>query len=213
MTPEGRVTFPSGELSLEGEWHPPPGQGPFPTVVVCHPHPQYGGSMDNNVVYSVCLALTEKDIAALRFNFRGVGVSQGTYASGEGEAEDVTAALSYIASQPHVDPARLGLCGYSFGAGVALRAATGNTALKALALVSLPLEGVGVEALRDFHGARLLVSGDADPYSPGGQLEDLLQGVPGVAEWEGVAGADHFWLGYEEVLGSRIARFFANHLL
>lgn len=213
MTGEGRVSFPSGELSLEGEWHLPPGQGPFPAVAVCHPHPLYGGSMDNNVVYSVCLALTERDIAALRFNFRGAGGSQGTYASGEGEAEDAAAALSYIASQPHVDQARLGLCGYSFGAGVALKAATHNAALKALALVSLPLEGVGVEVLRDFPGARLLVSGDADPYSPGGRLEDLLQGLPGVVEWEAVAGADHFWWGYEGVLGSRIARFFANHLL
>jgi hypothetical protein len=168
--------------------------------------------MDNNVVYSVCLALTERDIAALRFNFRGVGGSQGTYASGDGEAEDVAAALAYIVSQPRVEPDCLGLCGYSFGAGVALRAANSGAALKALALVSLPLEGVKIEALRDFPGARLLVSGDADAYSPGGQLEDLLQGVPGVVEWEGVAGADHFWLGYEDVLGSRIARFFASHL-
>ncbi len=210
--PEGRVSFPSGELSLEGEWHLPPGQGPFPAVVVCHPHPLYGGSMDNNVVYSVCLALSERDIAALRFNFRGVGGSQGSYASGEGEADDVAAALSYIASQPHVDPGRLGLCGYSFGAGVALNAATGNAALKALALVSLPLEGVGVDVLRDFPGARLLVSGGADTFSPGGQLEGLLKGLRGVVEWEDVAGTDHFWLGCEEVLGSRIARFFAQYL-
>lgn len=210
--PEGRVGFPSGELSLEGEWHLPPGQGPFPAVAVCHPHPLYGGSMDNNVVYSVCLALSEKDIAALRFNFRGVAGSQGSYASGEGETDDVAAALSYIASQPYVDPARLGLCGYSFGAGVALNAATGNAALKALALVSLPLEGVGVDVLRDFPGARLLVSGGADTFSPGGQLEGLLKGLPGVVEWEDVGGTDHFWLGCEEVLGSRIARFFAQYL-
>ncbi|MEK7849152.1 MAG: hypothetical protein AAB270_09550, partial [Chloroflexota bacterium] len=58
----------------------------------------------------------------------------------------------------------------------------------------------------------LLVSGDADPYSPGGELEGLLRGMPGAVEWEDVAEADHFWLGYEGVLGSRIARFFARHL-
>ena len=213
MMQDGQVSFPSGELNLEGEWHLPQGRGSFPAVVVCHPHPLYGGSMNNNVVYSVCLALTESNIAALRFNFRGVEGSQGSYDSGEGEAEDIAVALSYVCSQPGVDPARLGLCGYSFGAGVALRAATGNAGLKALALVSLPLEGLEGDAIQGFDGPKLLVSGDADPYSYAGELEGLLRGVPGVAEWEGVSGADHFWGGYEGVLSSRIARFFSQHLL
>ncbi|MDP6511253.1 MAG: dienelactone hydrolase family protein [Dehalococcoidia bacterium] len=207
------MSFPSGELNLEGEWHLPQGQGPFPAVVVCHPHPLYGGSMNNNVVYSVCLALTETNIAALRFNFRGVEGSQGSYDSGEGEADDIAAALSYIGSQPGVDPAHLGLCGYSFGAGVALRTATGNAELKALALVSLPLQGLEEDAIKGFTGPKLLVSGDADLFSHGGELEGLLRGMLGVAEWESVSGADHFWGGYEGVLSSRIARFFSQHLL
>jgi hypothetical protein len=169
--------------------------------------------MNNNVVYSVCLALTESNLAALRFNFRGVEGSQGSYDSGGGEAEDIAAALSYASSQPDVDSARLGLCGYSFGAGVALRAATGNAGLKALALVSLPLDGMEGAAISGFAGPKLLVSGDADPYSYAGELEGLLRGVPGVAEWEGVSGADHFWGGYEGMLGSRISRFFSQHLV
>jgi alpha/beta superfamily hydrolase len=80
-----RVSFASGELSLEGILAVPEGAGPFPVVIVCHPHPQYGGEMNNNVVVPICQALAQASIASLRFNFRGVGASQGIFADGIGE--------------------------------------------------------------------------------------------------------------------------------
>ena len=82
------VTFPCGEITLEGEWHLPAGEAPFPAVVVCHPFPPMGGSMHSSVVVAICEALRERSIAALRFNFRGVGASGGSFSKGTGEREE-----------------------------------------------------------------------------------------------------------------------------
>ena len=87
---ETRVTFPCSDRSLEGVSSVPEGKGPFTAVVVCHPHPLYGGMMDNNVVIAVCRAVSQTSIASLRFNFRGVGRSQGGHAEGVGEQDDVS---------------------------------------------------------------------------------------------------------------------------
>src|SRR6266540_978811 len=113
------VTFPSGELSLEGLLHLPE-QTPAPGIVVCHPHPMYGGDMHNNVVDAICDTAVAEGIAALRFNFRGAGASEGRYDNGVGEQDDVRAALTYLRGLPEVDSARVALAGYSFGAAVAL---------------------------------------------------------------------------------------------
>jgi len=124
---ESYVTFPCGDLTLEGVCHLPEGTGPFPVAVVCHPHPLYGGTMDNNVVYAVCQTLCQRGILALRFNFRGVGRSEGMV-GGMGDPEDVVAAISFIISMDRVDVARVGLCGYSAGA-VAAFAPFGTSSL------------------------------------------------------------------------------------
>ena len=96
---EARVSFRSGRLLLEGAESAPPGTGPFPAVLVCHPHPSFGGSMDNDVVRSVCEALFEKSIMTLRFNFRGVGKSEGRFGHGIGEQDDVEAAISFLIAE------------------------------------------------------------------------------------------------------------------
>jgi alpha/beta superfamily hydrolase len=116
------VRFPSGELTLVGVLHRPQGTG-LPAVAVCHPHPLYGGDMENNVVVSLCGALADAGVAALRFNFRGVGGSGGSHGGGIGERQDALAALDFLAGVAGVDGGGLGLAGYSFGALVALGAA------------------------------------------------------------------------------------------
>ena len=98
-----RVKFHCDELSLEGILDVPGGIGPFPAVIVCHPHPLYGGSMDNNVVDSICEALAQASLISLKFNFRGVGRSEGEFSQGIGEQEDVAAAISFITTVKEVD--------------------------------------------------------------------------------------------------------------
>ena len=196
-----RLTFPSGELSLDGVAHIPDGDSPFPGVVVCHPHPLFGGDMDNNVVLAVSYALCQLSIVALRFNFRGV----------DGAEEDVKAAISCISSMDEVEPERIGLCGYSFGAGVSLSIAPDEERIKALALISPP----PMEGLRSPEACRvpkLIIAGSRDMFVPMGWLKELVEGLSQPIEYEVIEGADHFWWGYEDRLARRASDFFCRIL-
>ena len=199
----------SGDIRLEGVLALPDGGGPHPGVVVCHPHPQYGGDMDNNVVQIICAALHALGIAMLRFNFRGVGRSGGAYNGGRGEAEDAAAALRHLEALPEIDPGRVGLAGYSFGAAVALNAATGA---RALCLVSPPVRMVSSDRLAAWPGPVLAVSGDADHVAPGEELTALVESAGGSVQLERVPGADHFWWDHERELGEAVGRFFRQAL-
>ena len=199
------VTFQnSGDLSLEGVLHLPDAI-PAPGVVVCHPHPLHGGDMDNNVVMSACESMVSRGVAALRFNFRGAGASEGTFDDGNGERDDVRAALKYLQSLPEIDPKRLGLIGYSFGGMVAAEVASG--ALRGLALVSPPL---AFGDLRVAWGCpAMIIAGDMDALVPPDRLQ-VLSEAPGV-EAHVFEGADHSWWGFEDELGEALGSFFANH--
>lgn len=205
-----RVTFDSNGLSIEGILHTIDTTDSTPGVVVCHPHPLYGGTMHSDVVISVCEQLNVRGITALRFNFRGVGRSQGRYDEGEGELDDALAAVSFLTTLPNVNPARIGIAGYSFGAYVALRAAVADERIGAVAAISPP---VGLYDLTFFHDYRLpkmLISGaEDDLVSP----RDFLAFAEKALEpkvYEVARYADHFWGGLEPWVGSKVADFFAD---
>lgn len=206
-----RVTFPCGELSLEGACHLPDGSGPFPAVVVCHPHPLYGGTMDNNVVLAVCQALLKKGIMAMRFNFRGVGGSEGAPGS-VGEPEDVIAAVSYIASMEQVDSKRIGLAGYSAGIIAASSAAPQDERIQAIAAISPPLSFATLEGLTTFPKPKLIVLGSRDEFITTQDFERFGESITEPKEYEVITGADHFWWGYDDQVGERVASFFASAL-
>jgi len=207
---ETRVRFPCGDLILEGMTTVPEGEGPFPGVVVCHPHPQYGGEMNNNVLVPICQALAQASIASLRFNFRGVGASQGKFGDGIGEKEDIVAAISYLSTLDAVDKERIGLCGYSFGGAVSLEVAPADERVKALALIS-PVISTYVP-LKQYTKPKLIVCGGADQFVSIISLQRLAEELPPPNDFELVAGADHFWGGYEDKVAARIAAFFVNAL-
>ena len=207
------ITFPCGALSLEGVWHFPQGIGPFPAVVVCHPHPLYGGSMSNNVVFAICQELAQQSIAALRFNFRGVGKSGGTFGGGVAEQEDIKAALAFISSASNIDSRRIGLVGYSFGASVAIPVAVEDSRVNLLALVSPALSGSGWEQLRGYSKPKFLISGNYDFVIPLRQFQQYVQDIPEPREYQIISGADHFWQGYEEEVAQKVAQFFVAGFL
>ena len=202
-----RTMFPCGDIVLEGEWHLPQATGSFPVVTVCHPHPLYGGDMSNNVVLAICQALAQQSIAAFRFNFRGVGKSGGTLGGGIALQEDVKAALAFVSSTPNIDPKRIGLAGYSFGASVALPVALQDEQVNLLALVSPALSDSGWEQLKGYSKPKFLISGNYDFVIPLQQFQQYIQDIPEPKEYQIISGADHFWQGYEEEVARKVAHF------
>jgi len=207
-----RVSFSSGGLFLEGILVIPEGAGPFPAVIVCHPHPLYGGSMDNNVVNSLSETLTQASLVSFKFNFRGVGGSQGEFGQGIGEREDVEAAISFISKVKEVDSNRIGLAGYSAGAGFALPVGFNDDRIKALAAVSPPIPMFDFDFLKNCPKPKLLISGSRDDLIPIKQFLEFCQNLPEPKECESIEGADHFWWGYESRLAAKVAAFFTKVL-
>lgn len=205
------MTFPSGDASfeLEGLFQLPDGEGPFPAAVVCHPYPPAGGTMEAPLVQAISRALAEAGIAALRFNFRSVGVSGGAFDNGRGEVEDVAGALDWLGAQPKVDPDRLALVGYSFGAAMALFEAARNDCPQALALIGLPLRwDLPAPSIDD--RPCLLVAGERDQLCPAPELRSLARGLKGDVKVHIVADADHFLFGYEGEVAGVVADFLRN---
>ena len=209
---EDRITFNCGKLRLEGILSVPEGVGPFPAVVVCHPHPLYGGDMYNNVVSVVSVALVQASIVALRFNFRGVGGSQGEYGGGIGEQEDVEAAISYVATRDKVDAARIGLAGYSAGAGFSMLVGCKDKRVKALAAISPPLAMFDFECLKGCAKPKILVCGERDDFTPVDRFTEFCQSLSDPKEFATIAGVDHFWWGRESEVADRVAGFFVEAL-
>jgi len=202
------TTIPNGDISLEACWHFPDDNAPWPAVVVCHPHPLYGGNMSSNVVFGICQALANRDIAALRFNFRGVGQSGGEFGEGVGEQEDVKAALDFASASKNINPERIGLAGYSFGGEVALPVAIKDKRVKKLALVSPALSDEGWQELERYSKPKFVVVGENDFVIPMVMFLKLTEDTP--ERYQVIAGADHFWGGYEELVAEKVSGFFGR---
>ena len=199
--------------TLEAMLHLPEGEPPFPGVVICHPHPQYGGDMYNNVVGALVRAVTGIGAAALRFNFRGVGASEGSYDDGKGEADDVLAALGALRSQPEVNADRVALAGYSFGAAVMLRAASDRDDLAAVIAVANPTRRWETRVEIHTLAPTLFVVGDRDQYCDGQLLLEYRQQIGDDVAVEIVRGVDHFWVGSDDRLIAIVQAFLQRTLI
>jgi hypothetical protein len=207
MIAEQAVTLAAGDGTLlEARLAVP--DAPAGGIVICHPHPLYGGDMDNPVVVRAAEVCAAMDFATLRFNFRGVGASTGTHGGGEAEQRDVEAALDRLTAMlPAAAP--LVLAGYSFGAAVAARVAAHRTGLAGLVLIAPPLALGGSEPYLGLRGRGLpvlLVAGSRDEYCPRAALEALAAGLPAAA-LELVERADHFFFGRLFPLGEALGRW------
>jgi len=206
------VSFPSGELLLEGVVVTPEGPRRFPAVIVCHPHPLYGGSMNNNVICGISETLTQASFVSFRFNFRGVGCSEGEFDQGVGEQADVRAAISFVSTLKEVDSQRIGLAGYSAGAGFALPVSFDDARIKALVAISPPLSMFNFDFLRSCPKPKFLISGSRDNFAPTEQFLEFCNSLLDPKECETIEGADHFWWGYESRLAAKVTAFFVKVL-
>ena len=210
---EKRLAFDSGKLKLVGVLSTPErGRGPFPGVVVCHPHPKYGGDMNNNVVLAAVTGLTGQGIAVLRFNFRGMGGSEGSYTGGPGEQEDVLAAIAFLEAQKEIDRTRTGLAGYSFGAGIAADVAPKSSTVRALALIAPPTPNLGTPEFRGYAAPKLILAGDMDTFMPIDIIRSHTAKMAGLVELSVLLEADHFMGGYEGDIATRVGEFFKKWL-
>jgi len=175
--------------------------------VVCHPHPLYGGDMDNPVVIRSAEVAQAAGYATLRFNFRGSGGSEGVHDKGRGEQEDVRAAMAALASHLPAG-SRVGVMGYSFGAAMAARATRPDLPEAPLGLIAPPLGMFDFGFLQTKPGRLLLVAGTADSYCPVEALHRLAAITS--AEERIIAGADHFFFGKLYPLGEAIGAWLAE---
>jgi uncharacterized protein len=164
--------------------------------LVCHPHPLFGGTMHNKVVFRTMKALNGFGLPVLRFNFRGVGNSAGEHDEGRGETADARVALDYLS-------ARFGLpilfAGFSFGAAIGLHAAAVHPQVSGLILVGTPVNAEGraysYELLQESTLPKLLVSGGRDPFASVAQLEEIVAAAAEPKRLVVIPGADHFFAG------------------
>jgi alpha/beta superfamily hydrolase len=209
---EGRaVRIESAGPALEALLHLPEGEPPYPGMVICHPHPQFGGEMHNNVVGALVRACLGEGVAALRFNFRGVGSSGGSFGNGVGEQDDARAALHYLRGRPEIDAEGILLGGYSFGATVAINVAGKSDEIAALVAVSSPaLRGDSV--ISHLRAPSLLIAGDRDQYVDHNLLLEYREQLgPGVTV-QVLEGVDHFWWGSDSRLTEIVGAFLRRHL-
>jgi alpha/beta superfamily hydrolase len=216
MVSEHYVTFCSREanpIQVEGILHLPAGkEGKGAGVVICHPHSLYGGSMGVPLVVAISEELAQRRVVALRFNFRGVGRSQGTYANGEGEMADVAGALDFLEGQASVDRERLYLVGYSFGAGVGLRHAENDPRIAAVAVVAPYVENPSESLLRSYTKPKLFLVGEGDTVCPTEWLRAFVAPLPEPKSLRILPGTDHFFWGREREVAEIVGEFLANDL-
>jgi hypothetical protein len=192
MLKEKRVHFPSGDLQLEGLYADAGGDR---GVVISHPNPLMGGSMNNNVVESLVSAFNEKEYSTLRFNFRGVGRSEGTHDQGAGEGDDLASAISFIGSR---GVKKVSLAGYSFGAWVTANCLQDGSPADRVVLVSPPVSVYRFPTEAIAGKVSLIVCGEKDPFCIAEDILSFAREIRSKAVF--ISGMNHFFMGKEDDL-------------
>ncbi len=205
---EERLMIPSEGILLEARWEK--GAGGH-TVILCHPHPLYSGSMDNNVVEAVQGAFSRMGWGTLRFNFRGVGRSGGSHTHGRGETLDLLGVASHLSTKTK---GLIHLTGYSYGAWIALQAVSQGLEPASLILISPPLNLIDFGKLRFPSCPVLVAAGDEDEFCSTDTLRswfDVVGKNHEMAELQILPGCDHFYWGLERRLTDRLLKFLGRY--
>ena len=187
---------------LEAVLWTPPAVAPGMAALVCHPHPVFGGTMHNKVVFQASKALDSLGIAVLRFNFRGAGLSEGVHDKGRGELHDVRAAVQFLAGEFPGTP--LLVAGFSFGCWVGLRAGCEDARVEKLIGIGAPVNNSDFSYLAKCVKPKLFVHGSNDEHGDVEKVREMVASLPGENELVVVDGVDHFFAGKIEELGKAI---------
>ena len=187
------ISFQSDGLSIDGRLALADAKN---GVVITHPHPLYGGDMENPVVQSLKTAYHRKGYSTLRFNFRGVGKSEGRYDEGRGERNDLRTAVNLL-REKGID--RIDLAGYSFGAWINAGAAA-EPAIREMIMVSPPVALLEFEKNRPIDALKLVITGSEDEFAPPRLVKPMVRDWNPDAAIHVIAGADHFFFGHLDAL-------------
>lgn len=179
-------------------------------ALVCHPHPLFGGTMHNKVVYQAAKSLDAVGLPVLRFNFRGVGLSAGEHNRGVGEQGDVRAALDFLAKQFPGVP--LLLAGFSFGAWVGLRVGCEEPRVSHLIGLGVPVNSSDFSFLSQCKKPKLFVHGSQDQYGEIAKVKKLVASLPAENHLVVVEGVDHFFAGKLNQLDAAITNWLGEVL-
>jgi hypothetical protein len=185
------IPGPAGPLEALLEWNPQ--ITPHHAALVCHPHPLYGGTMHNKVVFRAAKAALELGLPALRFNFRGAGGSAGTFASGLGEGGDVRAALDFLSAR--FPGLTVCMIGFSFGSWVGLEVGATDPRVSALVGLGVPALSLDFAFLLGVRKPKLLIQGTCDKFGPRTEIQTLYNSLAEPKQIHWVHEADHFFTG------------------
>jgi len=189
-------------------WTPSSSARPPLAAVVCHPHPLFGGTMHNKVVYQAAKSLDTRGIPVLRFNFRGAGLSAGVHDRGQGEKEDVRAALDFLAGECPGVP--MLVAGFSFGAWVGLRVGCEDPRVSHLIGLGLPVNSTDFSFLRHCNKPKLFVHGSNDEHGAITKVKALIPTLPGENQLVVVESVDHFFAGKLDELNAAITNWLSD---
>jgi uncharacterized protein len=197
---------------LEGRYHQSQEEN-APVALLLHPHPQHGGTMNNKVVYTLYHAFVRRGFSALRFNFRGVGRSQGYFDRGEGELADAAAALDWLQTyNPNATACWVG--GFSFGAWIGMQLLMRRPEIAAFVSVAPPANLFDFGFLAPCPSSGLIVQGDHDQIVPLEAMQKLVTKLSHQRDikidYRIIAGADHFFQNHLDELGSIVETYVAN---
>ena len=184
---------------------------PVASCLICHPHPLYGGDMNNNVVTALSRSMITDGIATLRFNFRGVGQSGGSYGEGVSEMLDVAACLNHLSSDERLDSSKIILSGYSFGSWVAMKTTISDQRPSRLIMISPPLDMYDFSFLRSEKRPKLMVAGDGDFVCSLKRFEEFSDEVADPKMSVILKGHDHFHWGTEDAITNQARQFLTRY--
>ena len=190
-------------------WKPVSSATPQFAALVCHPHPLFGGTMHNKVVYQVAKTLDRAGLPVLRFNFRGAGLSAGTHNRGIAEQDDVRTALDFLATEFSGVP--LLLAGFSFGAWVGLRVGCADQRVTKLIALGTPVNSTDFSFLQNCGKPKLFVHGQNDEHGAIDKVKSLVASLPGENQLVVVDHGDHFFVGKLNQVDRAITEWMTRH--
>ena len=205
-----QLLIPNNDVILEAEYFPAKNDIIRTSALICHPHPQFGGDMYNNVVSHIFKTLINYNLATLRFNFRGVGKSTGSHTDGQGEISDVKACIDFLINNLNIDS--ILICGYSYGAAIGCSAVNYSQNIIGFVAISFPWDFMGVTYKNNSqtNKPKLFIQGSKDNIAYFDNFLEHYEDYDNPKEYKIINGADHFYWGYEKQVAELVYRFYSN---